>query len=359
MNTRNPTTRLSCFAMLAILSIASPGVAQTDAKAKVSKETFDGEQQWKTFFNEAKAAFGERRWPEAKSLYLKASAIKVTPKILGNLAQVEIQLGEYRAAATHAAEALETPGKSPSSADDLALASNYVGKVVIGLNVESATVKIDGEDVGVATAGKAFFVDPGMHKVEVLKNGYATAEKELVAQKGTEQRVDFELIADNGTKAAPTTASVAEPTKLPEKKPAIPLPFEEPKREPIGPDPLVLIAGGAVAVGGLVVGLAYHSLAKSASNKADALNREVGQDGCKTSNGKYASDCAALMNERKTSDRDHNVSTAAFIVGSAAAIGTIVYWIVPRSKSVASATGVHLMGGVGPDGGRLGIAGSF
>src|SRR5512138_660651 len=171
---------VSALAILSVLSVGVPAMAQTEAKPKPGRESSD-DQQWRAFFNEAKIAYGERRFAEAKSLLLKASAIKMTSKILGNLAQVEIQLGDYKAAATHATEALAA-GKSPSSAEDLALALKYVVKLTVGVNVEGASVKIDGEDVGMTSTSKVVFVDPGLRKIVASRAGYATTEKELVVQ---------------------------------------------------------------------------------------------------------------------------------------------------------------------------------
>ena len=156
MNTRSPTKSrnvplgiavICAAAMLAPFSVSLHAAAQSDTKPKAKQESFEDEQQWKAFFTEAKKAYGEKRWAEAKSLLLKASAIKLTSKILGNLAQAEIQLGEYSAAATHAAAALAEPDKSPESAEDLAIASKYVGKLIIETNVEGADAPRNGRRI--------------------------------------------------------------------------------------------------------------------------------------------------------------------------------------------------------------------
>ncbi len=365
MNTRILTTRrngrpwaaaVGTLALLLPLSITSLSPAQTSAKATPAKESFEGEQQWRTFFNEAKLAYGDKRWAEAKSLYLKASAIKVTPKILGNLAQVEIQLGEYRAAAAHATEALADPGKSPGSVEDLAIASKYVGKLLVGVNVEGATIKIDGEELGVATPGKAFFVDPGMRKLVVSKEGYLPSEKELVAQKGSEQRVDFELVVDPGPKA--TASAPMEPVqpKPPEQKPLLATPVEEPRIEPAKPSPIVLIAGGVVTVGGLVTGLVFNSKANSKYDEAKAIRNEVGPSGCY---GSTSAQCALGHERLVDGDRSRNIAIAAFAVGGVALVGTIAYWVWPRTKPPSPHNELRFTAGMAPGNTWLGVSRDF
>ena len=365
MNMRSPAKSQSILPRVALAYamelltpiVTAPALAQADTTGNGSKSSGGSDPQWKAFFYAAKQAYAEKRWAEAKSLLLKASAIKVTPQVLGNLAQAEIQLGEYRAAATHAAEAMATPGKSAGSAQDWAVASKHVGKLIIAANVEGAKVRIDGEDVGLVAPGKAFFVDPGMRKIEVTKDGYLPAEKDIVAQKAAEQRVAFELLPEPETKTV-LPAAVAPPSKT-EPNPPLAKPFEEPRREPGKPSPVVLIAGGLVAVGGLVTGFVFNSKANSSGDKAQALSDEFGPSGCSSNGTVSEAKCDSLLDERRDHDRFRNISTVSFAIGGTALVATAVYWFWPRPARPSTASKLRVVGSTGASGSWFGVSGSF
>ncbi|MGC4067259.1 MAG: PEGA domain-containing protein [Polyangiaceae bacterium] len=214
--------------------------------------TTRGEKQRQLFFQEARAAYGGGQFVKARSLYMKALAIKSTPRILANLAQVEVRLEAYKSAANHAAASLEVLGSDKGVEAELAKAKKHVAAIVITTNVEGASVTVDGEPFGTTPLRMPVYVESGDRKVVLSKAGYAAAERNLSLEKGTERRVEMPLTPDTAPATTPVAAgqaSTAEPTKSGATNATPAAPFDEPKREPAKANPAVLIAGGVVAVG--------------------------------------------------------------------------------------------------------------
>ncbi|MGC4067248.1 MAG: PEGA domain-containing protein [Polyangiaceae bacterium] len=369
---------LSVATLLLCIGRGTPAVAQTQTPKATSTtevssprkpdtagtgtESFPGEKQWNLFFQEARAAYGGGQFVKARSLYLKALAIKSTPRILANLAQVEVRLEAYKSAANHAAASLEELGSDKGVEAELAKAKKHVAAIVITSNVEGASVTVDGESFGTTPLRMPVYVESGERKVVLSKAGYATAERNLSLEKGTERRVEMPLTPDTAPATTPVAAgqaSTAEPTKAGATKATPAAPFEEPKREPAKANPAVLIAGGVVAVGGLVAGLVFNAKANSKYDDAEAKSKESGVSGCYGA-AAHSPECKAQMGELEDGDCARNWSTASFVVGGAALVGTAVYWFWPRSGSKPSPDGgLELKAAVLPGNTWVGIASQF
>src|SRR5690606_16252779 len=106
--------------------------------------------------------------------------------------------------------------------------------------------------------------------------------------------------------------------------------------DPVGRSPSLVpvFVGGGLLVAGLAVGVGYRVAAGASKDDLESLQRKTGRDGCKTGTA-AAGDCEAQRDAGENVDTRRNLSTAAFVVAGAAAVGTAVYWFWPRSKSSA------------------------
>lgn len=347
---------LGATVLLAVAVGTSPVAAQKEDKAANGKETFEGEQQWKSLFYEAKKAYNEKRYKEAKALLIKASAIKPTPQVIANLAQAEMELGEFVAAATHASQALVGLGKNPVLQAELAKAKEHIGTVALFFNVEGVEVSVDGAPIGTSPITTPVYLEPGTHKIVARKVGYASQERTLAMDKGTEQRVDIQLMAEeSATKTAPNQAKSPDEsgkTKL--------APFEEPKHtNGSGPNPYILVGGGVVTVGALVAGLVFNSKANGKYDDGERLVASIDAGDCFTPSSTNKSACAAAIANGEEGDKAKNIATASFIVGGAAAVGTLVYWLWPRRSAPTTDKSVQFNAMAVPGNAWLGLSSRF
>jgi tetratricopeptide (TPR) repeat protein len=320
-----------------LLTIVAHARAQTpvSAESTAAPASLDNEAQWRTLFAQARSAFAAERLVEAKGLLLKAGEIRMTPKIVASLAQVELQLGEYRAAANHAAAALVELGNNAGVEADLAEAAKHVGKLSVAANLPFARVTLDGEVIGVTPLARATYVDPGMHIVGIDKPGYARMVREVTAAAASQQDIVFELAPE--TPAAP----LAQPHQTNVAQHSATCTAPAAPRSAIDDEPrssafrtVALIAGGALAAAGVTTGFVLNAKAQRSERAANTLSRELGTDGCVAPSGSHSNECERLIDERRNHDRAQNLSTAGFAVAGAAtaALVAVVFW--PRSTNV-------------------------
>jgi tetratricopeptide (TPR) repeat protein len=338
---------------------ANPISAQTEAKTD-GKENFEGERQWKTLFEEAKRAYNDKRYKEAKGLLVKASAIKPTPKVLANLAQIEIELGEYVSAATHANQALVGLGKNAAVQADLAKANEHIGTVALFFNVEGVEVTVDGTAIGVSPITSPIFVEPGTHKIAATKIGFTSHERSLTITKGEELRVDMQLIASEGAVAKDNPGTLNKPTSDKQKTPDAP--FDDSHQvSSNGPNPYILVGGGVVTIGALVTGLVFNAKANDKYDNAATLTADLvskyGDNGCYSGGGAPKTECSRIVKRLDDGDKSKNIATASFVISGAAAVGTLIYWLWPRST--ATGNNVQLNAVLLPGNTWLGVSSRF
>ena len=152
----------------------------------------------------------------------------------------------------------------------------------------------------------------------VALDGYKTADKSIESVVGETEKLELTLEATSNSATGSNGIVVA--------------PFDDTTKDRVAsskPNPWILVGGGVVTVGGLVTGLVYNVKANNAYDKAQKLSDVIGSSGCYGSN---SSSCDKVKEHRENHDSARNISTAAFVVGGAALVGTAVYWLWPRSK---------------------------
>ena len=94
----------------------------------------------------------------------------------------------------------------------------------------------------------------------------------------------------------------------------------------------------------------------SYNDNAKTMLANVGVGGC-SNPAIHQSECAALSDKLSSTDRARNWSTAGFVVGGAALVGTAIYWFWPHNSSEGSTLRVN--GDIGNGLSSIALEGSF
>ena len=193
---------------------------------------------------------------------------------------------------------------------------------------QAPEVRLDDTVVNRAAWDVATPVDPGSHQIRVTASGKRPWQTnvELVAR-GAAVTVKVEPLQDEGQAA---TAAAPQPSR-PER--AVDTGQTALTAKPVSPRLGVLLGEGAVALGGLVVGLVYELKASSAQTQVDDFHSRLVQSQipypCKAPGVGAGPDCAALVSSVDERIRDHNIALAGFVgagLGAAALAATAYLW---------------------------------
>lgn len=209
--------------------------------------------------------------------------------------------------------------------------------VSVHTNVEEGVVLVDGNEKGKLVHGVASVEVPlGPHEIEVRSEGRNPAKQSITAAAGQEANVTLEL-----------TAATPPPPPGPSK------PF--PVKKVIG---LSLVGLGVVSsVIGIVEGVQFVGVQSKNSDDHNNVAYKGIKDFCKDPTTMGKSPCQNL----KDAETDRMLELVFLGVG-AALVGTGLILII-TDKGAASAettkTGVRVVPSIGPNGGSLGLVGTF
>jgi hypothetical protein len=232
------------FAALAVASVSPNAAAQEPSKADLDKA--------RTLFQEGVALAAANNCAAALMKYKAVAQVKMTAQVAFNTAECEERLGKlvsalgnYRVAASQAQNDKRAAGvlkEVPGRIDSL---EARIPKLTITRTKggETATIELDGTEIGTGQLGQALPVDPGAHVV-VAKVG------------GKEWVHDTVNVAEKDNKTYEVKLNVP-PPKIEQPK------EETPKEEtPPPPPPKSRVPGAVVtAVGGAVMIAGFAFLA--------------------------------------------------------------------------------------------------
>jgi hypothetical protein len=244
------------------------------------------------------------KWAEAEPFYRAAWDQKKSYDIAGNLGLAEFQQRKWRDAAEHLSFAVNSFPASGKSANRELLENIFnqvkaeVGAVKVTVSVPGADVIVDGKKVGVSPLPDTLFVDPGARKIEASLLGYEPASKSITATKGESQSVTLTLTLKQA-------AVVVGP------------------QPGFRPSPVMLIAGGAVALVGIGVGAGLTAAANGKSADAETARGKLsGSSSCAQPTGADVATCATLKSSLQSQGTLSNAALASFVVGGVFAVGT-------------------------------------
>lgn len=306
---------LACACLLLATAFAGPLHAQGDGA--------EGDRA-NQLFKKGKVAFNAGKYNDALRIYTEAWSLKQSPDIAANLAQTESELGRHRDAAEHFSFALDhllpssTDEQKQALAEGLAQERREIGALRVTLEPSDAELKIDGVPVAVPPSGDVF-VDPGEHAVSVTREGYETNQQTVRISRGASQVLWIKLTQSGGSADAQhqTSSDVSQP------------PQHEHSHRSIVP----AIVGGGLVLAGAAVGTVFLVSANSSQKDADQLKSSLpGENACGAGTP-YLNDCAALHDKNSDIDRARTIEIVGYSVAGAAAIGTAVYLLWPRSHA--------------------------
>jgi len=286
-------------------------------------------------FKKGKVAFNAGKYNDALRIYIEAWSLKQSPDIAANLAQTESELGKHRDAAEHFSFALahllpsSTDEQKQALAEGLAQEKREIGSLHVTLEPADSVLTIDDARVTVPPNGD-IFLEPGEHGVSVTHEGYEPSQQTLRLSRGVAQVLWIKLTAIGGS---PTTAEDSEhPTQTPAET-TLP-PVHSHSHRSIVP----AIVGGGLVAAGAAVGVVFLSSANSSQKDADQLRASLpGANACGAGTV-YAAECAELHDKNSDIDRARTLEIVGFSVAGAAALGTGLYLLWPRSHSSSRAS---------------------
>lgn len=355
----------SAAALLATLLLApAPALAQDDVTLTMARERF----------KEGVGYFDKKDFAKARVAFLQAYALKKHPAVLLNLAQSELRSGHEADAAKHFSQYLRehkdaTEAERQGADTGLTAAKALVSEVTLEVDTTGAEIYVDGDLEGQAPLPGSIYLTPGAHQIEARKDGKTTSG-DVNATAG--QATSLRLSLTRASKAAaPAGGGEAPPEGGGE------APTEEPKTSRQGFFPwLTHTPGAMIGVGltgaGLIGGGAFAFGSKSSYDAAESVADQIADNAVKTdgkADGKgsgactnpaawlanstawknktaaqrqdraeqYEANCDKYTRNVKSGDTFKTLAIVSFAVAGAAAVGTIVYYIVDSKETEGSA----------------------
>ena len=360
-------------------------------------------------FKEGVTFFDQKQYDKARVAFLQAYALKKHPAVLLNLAQSELRSNHEADAAKHFSAYLRestTASDAERQAAEAGLTATKSAVALLDVNVDEggAEIYVDGSLEGVSPLPGPLYVSPGVHSVEARKGG-KTRTQQINASAGRQFMADLSF-APKVLPAEPVAASASAAVPPAEAAPAPEAERPEPSsgRKPffkwLVSSPVGIVGLGLTGVGlGGGIGLAVAS--KKSYDNADSVASQItthaAQDSMMpnpdtsdlcanpskwlmdanypsnaspdlaTRSGQYSAACSKYQDNVNSGDKLKTWSTVGFVVSGAAAVGTVIFYLVDPNAKEASATGarpverrrIALVPSVSPAHASLTVVGSF
>ena len=337
------THRALVSCLLCALAAFAPRPARAGDPPESAAETKALEDQAGALYLEGVALYKDEKWQEARVAFLAAWRLKKQWQIAGNLTDCELRLGRYREAAEHATYYVRNapPERRERAEAFLKTATAKIATLTVKVVPAGAEVLIDEIAVGRAPLAEPLFIDPGRRRVVARSPGMSDAVEILDLTAGSARSVSLDL------KLPGADSSRNQPRPLP--------------GEGSGKSIPVLAAGfglGALGIGG---GIVFTALAAGKRSDKETLQAQLmmaSPAGCPEQPPR-GTQCDELDNALSEVDTFTNLSVGAFVVGGAALAGTLVYLLIPTSRSESPPVSVRVVPVVGQSTGGLFVTGHF
>lgn len=348
----------------ALLLVPARVHAQDDVTITMARERF----------KEGVSYFDKKEFAKARVAFLQAYALKKHPAVLLNLAQSELRSGHEADAAKHFAQYLRehqdaTEAERQGAESGLTAAKALVGEVSLDVDAPGAEIYVDGGLEGSSPLPAPIYLTPGVHEIAAKKDGKA-AKSEVTSSAGQVTSLSLKLGGTTRPPVGPSAPSAGD-APVDEARPE----EDAPSRTRKGFVPWVTSTPGAmVGVGltgvGLIGGGAFAFGARSSYDAADRVQSQIvdkavltdgkadGRGACvdpetwlsKTSiwSGmttsarrdraqQYVENCDKYNSNVKSGDTFKKLAIVSFAVAGAAAVGTVIYYIVDSNVSAKEA----------------------
>lgn len=205
---------VSSASLLAALGLALPAHAQGDSADAPSTDV----DQARKHFSQGLKLYKDGDFDAALIQFERAYAVKPNFKVLYNIAQCHFELHQYVEARDKLSQYLKEGDASIEAErktaveNDLRDLQHRIAHLKLSVNVDGATVYIDGKKAGVTPLGGAVDVNEGQRTISVETPDRGSKQRVVQLAGGDEQVVSIEFEAPSS--AAPFAPSRAEPTRV-------------------------------------------------------------------------------------------------------------------------------------------------
>jgi len=310
-------------------------------------------------FNEGVEFFDKGQFEMARASFLQAYSLKKHPAVLLNLAHSCLKSGHPLEASKYFQQYLResttaTAAQKADAESGLAESRTRLGRIEV-VAPAGTEIYLESDRIGVAPLAEPIDVEPGPHSITGKKDGQSETTKIIMSAGQKSQAKLFDKSATPtpppppvpapATTTPPPVATTPDPTPPPPPPGGDTGPTPEKKSFAITPPLMVTIAGGAVAVVGFGVGLTFFILKNDAQSAADANEaqiRKAASDNkvdakgiCSAPPSNFKNACDTYKNnidKTNTNATIANIGLVAGIVGTAAAVGGGVWYIMSKNK---------------------------
>jgi hypothetical protein len=338
---KTPTSRSALFSTLLLVTVVC-GRAEP---------VLGDEAQ--SLFDKGNAAYDAGKYETALEHFASVWKLRRTHDLAATMAQAEMKLGRYAAAAEHLRYALahfpltgKTETKKRMEAM-LADAKARVGAITVRMNVPEAAITVDGTAVDGSLTGGETFLSPGQHVLEASAPGYMAARQTIDAKAGIAETVTLMLIAASAP--GPTVTGSGSATAPP-----------PPPRSMV---PAYVLGGVSIAslvAGGVLLGVGFSKRSEvQAQQPTDANGQPICYQFPPAAGVDTDPRCAGWRATAAEGSTLANAGVVLLGVGAAAAGVTLGYIFWPTSSGKPTKSASQLVPVVGPSSGGLVWSGAF
>lgn len=314
------TVRVAAIGCLVLLdgamAMAEPSAASPTTEDRAALAT----RRARLTYREGVDAFNRKDFESARIAFLQTLALKPdVPEVRRNLGLAQIYSGHYLEGARRVARVLHSDNAGSAQdrtrmLESLKKAESHLERLTIEVDIDDATIEVDGVVLGESPLPFVWYVSPGNYSVRVSKAGYLARSQNRASKAGAVSHIRVQL-------------------PLKRVRPSVPA-----FRQPLGPPPAVVaaeqaetaawIVGGVATATGLVAGGVLTRMALDSKKDLNGWRARVDGDNdslCAMDDPlitEYCEEGAAYETDYEVA---RSLSIASISFAGLAAVSTLVY----------------------------------
>jgi hypothetical protein len=305
-------------------------------------------------FEEGVAAYDAGQYEASRIAFAQAYALEPIPALLINLGHAELKTARYVEGARHIAQALREAeiglGERRAAERALESAEVHVARLKVAVNIDGASIRVDGQDIGSSPIIYVWHLEPGEHRIRGSKEGFESDEQVVGISKGQMKVVELRLAPV--PKGTPITLNDTPP----------PAPAQTGVDDGGGRSWVPLAVGGALAVGGIAAGVYFTLDSMSKRDERDTLvgdlQQSLGMGSC-APGGVGGASCREIEQLDSDARKSQTFGIVGFAVGGAALVGSAIYFFATAGDDSGNSARMNVLPVVGTREAGLAFSGRF